>query len=88
MQPPGPVLAPELADEVLVPGDALRRQVGVQQEGPPDEVRRHVRPGMEHPAQPPDAATLRLGFATGPRRETDENIVAQLRAALDQGEQA
>lgn len=30
----------------------------------------------------PDAATLRLGFATGPRRETDRAIVARLRAAL------
>jgi copper homeostasis protein len=36
----------------------------------------------------PDEATLRLGFATGPRRETDQSIVARLRAALDQGEQA
>ncbi len=30
----------------------------------------------------PDAATLRLGFATGPRRETDRAIVARMRAAL------
>jgi copper homeostasis protein len=30
----------------------------------------------------PDAATLRLGFANGPRRRTDRGIVAQLRAAL------
>jgi copper homeostasis protein len=30
----------------------------------------------------PDAATRRLGFATEPRRETDETIVAKLRAAL------
>jgi copper homeostasis protein len=32
-----------------------------------------------------DAATLRLGFATGPRRHTDRIIVAQLRAALAEG---
>lgn len=30
----------------------------------------------------PDAASMRLGFATGPRRETDSAIVAQMRAAL------
>lgn len=30
----------------------------------------------------PDAATLRLGFATGPRRVTDEAIVRRLRAAI------
>lgn len=32
----------------------------------------------------PDAATLRLGFATGPRRVTDEAIVRRLRAAIDE----
>lgn len=30
----------------------------------------------------PDAATLRLGFATGPRRVTDQAIVRRLRAAI------
>jgi copper homeostasis protein len=30
----------------------------------------------------PDAATLRLGFAAGPRRMTDEAIVRRLRAAI------
>lgn len=30
----------------------------------------------------PDAATLRLGFATGTRRATDRTIVAQLKAAI------
>ena len=33
----------------------------------------------------PDAATLRLGFATEARRETDETIVAALRAAVAEG---
>jgi copper homeostasis protein len=33
----------------------------------------------------PDAATRRLGFATGPRRQTDAAIVAQMRAALAEG---
>lgn len=37
------------------------------------------------PGPEPDAATLRLGFATGPRRHTDRMIVAQLRAALAEG---
>ena len=37
------------------------------------------------PGSEPDAATLRLGFATGPRRHTDRMIVAQLRAALAEG---
>ncbi|MBC9034703.1 copper homeostasis protein CutC [Sphingomonas sp. JC676] len=37
----------------------------------------------------PDADTLRLGFATGPRRRTDETIVRRLRAAVtDQGRPA
>lgn len=30
----------------------------------------------------PDAATLRLGFTYGPRRQTDETIVRRLRAAI------
>lgn len=35
----------------------------------------------------PDAATLRLGFATGARRETDRQIVTMLRTAIsDEGE--
>lgn len=33
----------------------------------------------------PDAASARLGFATGPRRATDSAIVAQMRAALAEG---
>jgi copper homeostasis protein len=37
------------------------------------------------PGPEPDAAALRLGFATGPRRHTDRRIVAQLRAALAEG---
>lgn len=32
----------------------------------------------------PDAATLRLGFATGPRRATDQAIVQRLRAAISE----
>jgi copper homeostasis protein len=36
----------------------------------------------------PDTVTRRLGFAIGPRRITDSRIVAQLRAALSQGEPA
>lgn len=40
------------------------------------------------PGPEPDAATLRLGFATGPRRQTDRIIVAQLRAALSKQETA
>lgn len=35
------------------------------------------------PGAEPDAATLQLGFATGPRRQTDSRIVAQMRAALE-----
>ncbi len=36
----------------------------------------------------PDAAARRLGFATGPRRETDAGIVAALRTALAEGGRA
>lgn len=32
----------------------------------------------------PDAATVRLGFATGPRRVTDEATVTRLRAAINE----
>jgi copper homeostasis protein len=32
----------------------------------------------------PDAATLRLGFAAGPRRATDQAIVQRLRAAISE----
>jgi copper homeostasis protein len=43
---------------------------------------REVHGSASRPGPQPDAATLRLGFATGPRRVTDRAIVAQLRAAL------
>lgn len=36
----------------------------------------------------PDTVTLGLGFAAGPRRQTDSRIVARLRAAIAQGEAA
>lgn len=43
---------------------------------------REVHGSASRSGREPDAATLRLGFATGPRRATDRTIVAQLRAAL------
>ncbi|RHW19299.1 copper homeostasis protein CutC [Sphingomonas gilva] len=43
---------------------------------------REVHASASRPGPEPDGATLRLGFAKGPRRATDEAIVAQLRAAL------
>lgn len=43
---------------------------------------REVHGSASRPGPEPDAATLRLGFATGPRRVTDRAIVQQLRAAL------
>jgi copper homeostasis protein len=43
---------------------------------------REVHGSASTPGPQPDAATLRLGFATGPRRRTDEAIVARLRAAI------
>lgn len=45
---------------------------------------REVHGSASRPSPEPDAATLRLGFAKGPRRETDRVIVAQLRVALAQ----
>lgn len=49
---------------------------------------REVHGSASAPGAEPDAAVLRLGFATGPRRETDRTIVAQLRAALSGQETA
>jgi copper homeostasis protein len=46
---------------------------------------REVHGSASVPGPAPDAATLRLGFATGPRRATDRTIVAQLRTALAEG---
>ena len=48
---------------------------------------REVHGSASQPGPAPDATTLRLGFATGPRRETDRQIVAMLRTAIsDEGE--
>ncbi|NIJ20897.1 copper homeostasis protein [Sphingomonas naasensis] len=43
---------------------------------------REVHGSASRPGPEPDATTLRLGFATGPRRETDSAIVARMRAAI------
>ncbi|WP_066585764.1 copper homeostasis protein CutC [Sphingomonas pruni] len=43
---------------------------------------REVHGSASRPGPEPDAATLRLGFATGPRRATDRVIVQRLRTAL------
>jgi copper homeostasis protein len=43
---------------------------------------REVHGSASRPGAEPDAATLRLGFATGPRRATDLAIVERLRAAI------
>jgi len=43
---------------------------------------REVHGSASRPGPEPDAATLRLGFATGPRRVTDRTIVQRLRTAL------
>lgn len=43
---------------------------------------REVHGSASRPGPEPDAATLRLGFATGPRRMTDRTIVQRLRTAL------
>jgi copper homeostasis protein len=43
---------------------------------------REVHGSASRPGPDPDAATLRLGFATGPRRATDQAIVQQLRTVL------
>jgi len=50
---------------------------------------REVHGSASRPGPEPDAATLRLGFATGPRRATDRTIVQRLRAAIaDKGSEA
>ena len=49
---------------------------------------REVHGSASAPGAELDAAVLRLGFATGPRRQTDRMIVAQLRAALSKQETA
>ena len=49
---------------------------------------REVHGSASAPGAELDAAVLRLGFATGPRRQTDRTIVAQLRAALSKQETA
>lgn len=46
---------------------------------------REVHASASRPGPDPDAATLRLGFARGPRRMTDRMVVAQLRDALTEG---
>lgn len=43
---------------------------------------REVHGSASRPGPEPDAATLRLGFATGPRRATDQVIVRRLRTGL------
>jgi copper homeostasis protein len=43
---------------------------------------REVHGSASRPGPEPDAATLRLGFATGPRRATDQAIVQRLRTML------
>lgn len=43
---------------------------------------REVHGSASRPGPEPDAATLRLGFATGPRRAIDRAIVQRLRTAL------
>lgn len=43
---------------------------------------REVHGSASRPGPEPDAATLRLGFAMGPRRMTDRTIVQRLRTAL------
>lgn len=45
---------------------------------------REVHGSASRPGPQPDAATLRLGFATGPRRVTDRAIVGRLHAAIRQ----
>lgn len=47
---------------------------------------REVHGSASRPGADPDAATRQFGFATGRRRETDEAIVAALRAAVADGE--
>ncbi|WP_066809588.1 copper homeostasis protein CutC [Sphingomonas asaccharolytica] len=43
---------------------------------------REAHGSASRPGPQPDDATVRLGFATGPRRATDEAIVRRLRAAI------
>lgn len=43
---------------------------------------REVHGSASRPGREPDAATLRLGFATGPRRATDQAVVQRLRTIL------
>jgi copper homeostasis protein len=45
---------------------------------------REVHGSASSPGPDPDAATLRLGFATGPRRATDQAIVQRLRGAISE----
>lgn len=45
---------------------------------------REVHGSASRPGPEPDAATLRLGFATGPRRATDQAIVQRLRGAISE----
>jgi copper homeostasis protein len=45
---------------------------------------REVHGSASRPGAEPDAATLRLGFATGPRRATDRATVQRLRAAISE----
>ena len=54
VQAPGAFLAAEFPHHVFLARHALRREVGVQQEGPPEQLGAHIRPGMQHPPQPPD----------------------------------
>lgn len=45
---------------------------------------REVHGSASRPGAEPDAAAVRLGFATGPRRATDQAIVQRLRAAISE----
>ena len=45
VQAAGAVLAAEFAHDVFLPRHARGGQVRVEQEGPPDQLCRHVRPG-------------------------------------------
>lgn len=47
---------------------------------------REVHGSASSPGAAPDAGTLRLGFATGPRRRTDRMIVQRLRTAITERE--
>jgi copper homeostasis protein len=77
-----------LAAMVAAAGDRLSIIAGAGVR--PDNVGRivagtgvsEVHGSASRPGPEPDAATLRLGFATGPRRATDQAIVQRLRTAL------